>query len=186
MAGRSVNRRDLRVWRLGIFALLPALAAACLVFGTDSASAKLKQPACGKFQKQVKKSKGLKKRVAKQKLKQCKNDRLVYGQVKNSHFVGARADGFTIDDVYCANGSWQSDVALGRAPNKTGWRITDAKVRNAKNYTAVIEGKVKGGSHVIAIQRKGGQWFGGWEYFGEIRDPGKVDKKNGRALCAKL
>ncbi len=186
MNGRIVGRRDLGVWRLGTFALLATFVATCFTFGVDSASAKLKQPACGKFQKQVKKSKGLKKRVAKQKLKQCKNDRLVYGQVKNSHFVGARADGVAIDDVYCANGSWQSDVTLGTTPNKTGWRITDAKVRNAKNYTAVIAGKVKGGFHVIAIKRKGSQWFGGWEYFGEMRDPGRVEKKSGRALCAKL
>lgn len=175
-----------RPWVWALAGVGIACAVAIMSIGPEPAAAKLKQPACGKFQKQVKKSKGAKKRAAKQRLKQCKDDRLVYGQVKGSHFVGVRADGVAIDHVYCANGSWQSDVARDTKPNRTGWRVTDAKVRSPKRFTAVIEGKIKGGFHVIAIQRKGNQWLGGWEYFGEIRDPGNVEKENARALCARL
>lgn len=186
MSARIVIDRRLRLGSSGLCVALAALAVAFLAAGADTAAAKLKQPACGKLQKQAKKAKGAKKRAAKRRLKQCKDDRMVYGQVKNSHFSGYRADGVQIDDLYCANGSWQADVGLGAAPRKTGWRVTDAKVRSKKRFTAVIEGKVPGGFHVIAIQRKGAKWLGGWEYFGEIRDPGAIEKRNGRSLCAKL
>ena len=75
--------------------LLPVVAGALVLAAPSAASAKLKfkQPTCGKFQKQVDNSTGAKKRAAKRNLKQCKANRRSTTQVRDSHFVGTRADG---------------------------------------------------------------------------------------------
>ena len=61
-------------------ALLFALAAAGPI-GDANAALKYKQPACGKFQKQVRNSTGAKKRSAKAQLKQCQANAAAYKQI---------------------------------------------------------------------------------------------------------
>lgn len=187
----NVDLSPIRVGRVALVGLLAAalLLAAAVSVATPPASAalKFKQPACGKFKKQVKKSTGAKKRAAKAKLKQCKANAKVYKQVRNSHFVGERTDGVTIDNIYCANGKWQDDVETGGRVGTSGWRIVDAKVaKGGRNFTAVAEAWIPGGRHVLGIIRKGDAWQIGWEFGGKINAAGPVEKRNARAACATL
>lgn len=168
--------------------LTVALLFAGVVASADAeAKLKYKQPSCGKFQKQVNNSTGAKKRSAKAKLKQCKANATVYKQVRNSHFVGERADGVEIDTLYCGNGKWQDDVADGGDVGTSGWRIVDAKVKKGnRNFTAVIEAWIPGGKHVQGVIRNGDTWQIGWEFAGKINDAGAVTKTNASATCAAL
>lgn len=187
----NVDLSPTRAGRAGLTALLAAtlllLAGAFLATSPAAAALKYKQPACGKFQKQVNKSTGAKKRAAKAKLKQCKADATVYRQVRDSHFVGERADGVEIDTLYCASGKWQDDVARGGDVGTSGWRIVDAKVsKDGRNFTAVVEAWIPGGKHVQGIIRNGDSWQVGYEFSGKINSPGPVEKRDARAACAAL
>lgn len=167
-------------------ALLLALAATGAV-ADASAALKYKQPACGKFQKQVRNATGAKKRTAKAKLKQCQANATVYKQVRDSHFYGYRADDVKIDTLYCANGKWQDDVGDSGDVGTSGWRIVDAKVsKGGKQFTAVIEAWIPGGKHVQGIIRNDAAWQVGWEFNGAINDAGPVEKRDARAACAAL
>jgi len=168
------------------FGAAVALLAACLVAPSQaSAKLKYKQPTCGKFQKKVNNSTGAKKRAAKQSLEQCKANMQVYKQVRNSHFVGTRADGVDIDTIYCGNGKWQDDVARGGEVRTSGWRIVDAKVKKGgTKFTAVVEAWIPGGKHVQGVIRNGAQWQVGYEFAGEVKSPGNVEKTNASAACA--
>lgn len=163
-----------------------ALLLACLVAPSQaSAKLKYKQPTCGKFQKKVNNSTGAKKRAAKQSLKQCKANMQVYKQVRNSHFVGTRADGVEIDTLYCGNGKWQDDVARGGEVGTNGWRIVDAKVKQGgTKFTAAVEAWIPGGRHVQGLIRNGAQWQVGYEFAGEVKSPGNVEKTSASAACA--
>jgi hypothetical protein len=152
-----------------------------------SAALKYKQPACGKLQKKVNNSTGAKKRAAKRSLKQCKANAQVYKQVRDSRFVGTRADGVEIDTLYCGNGKWQDDVADGGRVGTSGWRIVDAKVqRGGTKFTAVVEAWIPGGKHVQGLIRNGDQWQVGYEFAGEVKSPGDAEKTSARAACASL
>jgi hypothetical protein len=169
--------------------LLPVVAGALVLAAPSAASAKLKykQPACGKLQKKVDNSSGAKKRAAKRSLKQCKANAQVYKQVRNSRFVGTRADGVEIDTIYCGNGKWQDDVADGGRVGTSGWRIVDAKVKQGgAKFTAVVEAWIPGGKHVQGLIRDGDQWQVGYEFGGEVKSPGDVEKTNASAACAAL
>jgi hypothetical protein len=179
--------------RIARWALPACLAAALLIGGATSAlddahaALKYKQPTCGKFQKQVNNSTGAKKRTAKAKLGQCQADAAVYKQVRNSHFVGYRADDVKIDTIYCGNGKWQDDVELGGDVGTSGWRIVDAKTsKDGRNFTAVVEAWIPGGKHVQGIIRNGDAWQIGYEFSGKINSPGPVEKRDARAACASL
>jgi hypothetical protein len=161
--------------------------AACLVAPSQaSAKLKYKQPTCGKFQKKVNNSTGAKKRAAKHSLKQCKANMQVYKQVRNSHFVGYRADYVKIDTLYCGNGKWQDDVATDGRRGTSGWRIVDAKVKKNGNFTAVVEAWIPGGRFVQGLIRNGAQWQVGYEFGGEVKSPGNVEKTNASTACAAL
>ena len=185
---------DLAPSRTACRALVTCLTAATLLVAGAAGAAsdanaalKYKQPTCGKFQKQVNNSTGAKKRSAKAKLKQCQADATVYKQVRNSHFVGERADGVEIDTLYCANGKWQDDVEQGGVVGTSGWRIVDAKVsKDGRNFTAVVEAWIPGGKHVQGIIRNGDAWQVGYEFSGKINSPGPVEKRDARAACAAL
>lgn len=152
-----------------------------------SAALKYKQPACGKFQKKVDNSTGAKKRAAKRSLKQCQANAQVYKQVRNSRFVGTRADGVEIDTLYCGNGKWQDDVAAGGRVGTSGWRIVDAKVqKGGAKLTAVVEAWIPGGKHVQGLVRNGDQWQVNYEFGGEVKSPGDVEKTSAAAACAAL
>ncbi len=169
--------------------LLPVLAGALVLAAPSAASAKLKykQPACGKFQKQVNNSTGAKKRTAKLALKQCKANAQVYRQVRNSHFVGTRADGISIDTIYCGNGKWQDDVATNGRIGTHGWRVVDAKVKKGgKRFSATLEAWIPGGRFVQGVIRNGAEWQVGYEFGGQVKSPGVVTKTNASAACAAL
>ncbi len=169
--------------------LLSVVVGALVLAAPSAATAKLKykQPTCGKFQKKVNNSTGAKKRAAKQSLKQCKADMQVYKQVRNSHFVGTRADYVEIDTLYCGNGKWQDDVATGGRIGTSGWRIVDAKVKQGgTKFTAVVEAWIPGGRFVQGLIRNGAEWQVGYEFGGEVKSPGVVTKTNARAACAAL
>jgi hypothetical protein len=174
---------------LAACAVLATLAAPSAASAADAQSSalKLKQPTCGKFQKQVNKSKGDKKRAAKYRLKQCKDDMLVYKQVRNQRFTGTRADGHHIDILYCADGKWQDDVARGGKVGTSGWRVVDAKVkRGGKSFSAVVEAWIPGGFRVQGLIRDGDAWQVGYESGGVVRSPGAAQKTDARAACAAL
>jgi hypothetical protein len=182
----SVSRPRGRALAVGV---VLALSVAGLVGPSQAAAAlKYKQPTCGKFQKKVNNSTGAKKRAAKRSLEQCKANMQVYKQVRNSHFVGTRSDGVEIDTQYCANGKWQDDVATGGRVGTNGWRIVDAKVKNKRGtrFTAVVEAWIPGGRFVQGLIRNGDQWQVGYEFGGEVKSPGDVEKTNARAACAAL
>jgi hypothetical protein len=169
--------------------LLPIVVGALALAAPSTASAalKYKQPACGKFQKKVNNTTGAKKRAAKKSLKQCQANMQVYKQVRNSHFVGTRADYVEVDTIYCGNGKWQDDVADGGKVGTNGWRIVDAKVKKGgTKFTAVAEAWIPGGKHVQGLIRNGDQWQVGYEFSGEIKSPGDVEKTSASAACAAL
>jgi hypothetical protein len=171
--------------RFGTFVVLALLAAALVAPSQASAALKYKQPTCGKFQKKVNNSTGAKKQAAKRALKQCKANMQVYKQVRNSHFVGTRADGVEIDTIYCGNGKWQDDVADGGDVETNGWRIVDAKVKKGgTKFSAAIEAWIPGGKHSQGVIRDGDQWQIGYEFAGEVKSPGDVEKTNAAAACA--
>lgn len=155
---------------------------------SGSAQAKFKQPGCAKFAKQKKKAKnGAKKQRAKSKLKQCKANRKVYNQVKDSRFVGAREDGEPVDIILCANGKFADDLdsQFGQIYKK-GWRITDARVKG-KNFTAAYFAKIDAtGGRVGSLVRKNGKWQSGTEDFGVPDDLGDVTKTSAKKECRKL
>lgn len=169
-----------------VVSLLAAALAMTLALAPALAAAKVSQPNCGKQKAKVKRSKGKAKTAAKRSLKQCMRARTIYNQVKNSHFYGYRADGILIDSVYCANGRFQGDVAMGSAVEKGGWYVNLVSFKNAKNYEAQIIGKIKGGTRELGIARKGTKWQVGYTYFDENRELGDAEKRDGKALCAKL
>jgi hypothetical protein len=187
----NVDLSPIRAGRLALVGLLAAAlllaAAASVATSTAAAALKYKQPTCGKFQKQVNKSTGAKKRTAKAKLKQCKANATVYKQVRDSHFYGYRADDVKIDTLYCGNGKWQDDIDAGGEVETSGWRIVDAKVsKDGRNFTAVVEAWIPGGKHVQGIIRNGDAWQVGYEFSGKINSPGPVEKRDARATCAAL
>lgn len=151
--------------------LLPTLAAATPAAGPQIAK-------CGKFKK-----KAAKKRCQ----KQNQANRIVFNQVKNSKFVGERGDGQSLEDVYCANGKWESratdSYGTGVSTGKR-WRIANARVRNGGKWVnAFLTGQ---GGFEIALQRRGKQWKIGVASLGRILYPGNVDKTNASKECATL
>lgn len=160
-----------------------AAAVAFVGFAPSPAEAKMKQPGCAKFGKQLRKAKKpAAKRAIKKRLATCKANRRVYGILKNKMIAGTRADGIYVDSVYCANGSYSTDG--GSTFEKKGWRVENARIRG-RNITAIVRGKLKGGSYVTAVARRGSQWKVGWESFGTGRDFGDAELTNARAICRK-
>lgn len=200
MSVKTGSMGGLRFWLL--LAAAAGLSLFLLTGGTDTAAAKWSQPACGKFkqqvrkaQKRVRKAKGAAKSAARHQLlaakyrqKQCADNRMVWNQVKNTNIVGGTDYvGTPSDDVWCANGKWRSDTTV----HKTGWRITDASVKNRKNFTAAIAGYLgKAGIGVATYQRgivrKGGKWEYGIVSFGTIQLSAPATRSNAKSICAKL
>jgi hypothetical protein len=186
-----------RLYAVIAIAIAVALAGG-LALGTTAAEAKFKQPGCAKFKKKIKKakSKAAKKKL-KRKFRQCRANRTVYNQVKNSRFVGAREDGEPVDLIFCANGKMADDLdsPFGEVYRK-GWRITDARIRG-KNFTAVYEAlisKSKVGStqqvqiatRAGSLAKKRGKWQSGTESFGRPDLLGDVTKTSAKKECRKL
>ena len=158
------------------------LAALSFLVGSEAVAAKGAGPEvakCGKFKKQAQK---------KRCLKQNQANRVAYNQIKNSRFVGVRGDGEGIEDIYCANGKFESratsstygtGVSTGRK-----WTIKDARVkRGGKWIDAFLSGS---DGYEVALQRRGDQWKFGVASLGRILYPGDVEKTNAAKDCATL
>jgi hypothetical protein len=184
---------------MGVLLLATAVAlTGVLALSPGQAQAKFKQPGCAKFKKQMKKTNSkAKKQRLKRKLKQCKKNRKVYDQVKNSRFTGAREDGLPVDIILCANGKFADDPdsQFGETYRK-GWRITDARIRG-KNFTATYEAFISRSkigntqqfqiaTRAGSLAKKNGKWQSGTESFGVPDNLGDVTKTNARKECSKL
>jgi len=172
--------------RIASFGAVTALLAMGLLAGPSASEAAVKQPNCAKAKAKVRKAKGAKKRAAKRSLKRCKDNLTVYRQIVISRITGTRADGVQIDDLYCPRGRWQSDVAQGGKVHKTGWYVESARLKSRKKYTAIVVGKLAGGTHQISIARNGAKWKVGWVYFGEAKDLGDATVTKPAKECAGL
>lgn len=151
-----------------------------------SADAAAGQPGCAKFKKKVRKSKaGPMKRMAKTQLRQCKADALVRNKIGNARFVGVRSDGVAVDTIYCRNGIVQDSPGL-RKPWKNGWRVESARVKNAKNFTAIMYTPIKGGAFVQSVAFKKGQWQIGYEFGDEPRALGDATRTDASKECRSL
>jgi hypothetical protein len=160
--------------------------------GAPGAQAKFKQPGCAKFKKKVRKANSkAKKKRAKRQLKQCKADRKVYNQVKDSRFVGNRSDGEPVDIILCANGKFVDDYDSSfEDVYRKGWRITDARVKG-KNFTATYEALIGRTSNQVSTRagsliRKNGSWQSGAESFGKPYLEGDVKKTDATKICRKV
>lgn len=160
--------------------------------GAPMAQAKFKQPGCAKFKKKVSKANSkAKKKRAKLQLKQCKANRKVYNQVKDSRFVGARSDGEPVDIILCANGKFVDDYdSAFEDIYRKGWRITDARVKG-KNFTAAYEALIEKTSSQVSTRagsllRRNGNWQSGAESFGEPYLEGDVKKTDATKICRKV
>ena len=174
----------------GRFALAAAVlltASAVLLMGTaPGADAAKGQPGCAKFKKKIRKSKtAAKKRVAKRQFKQCKANAMVRNRIGNAHFVGTRSDGVDVNTIYCRNGKVQEDPGT-RPPWKNGWRVEFARVRNAKNFTAIMYTPIKGGAFVQSVAFKKGQWQVGYESGDQPQALGDVTRTDASKECRQL
>lgn len=157
-----------------------------ILIPAGSAEAKYKQPACAKFAKKVKQSKGGAKRVAKLRLKACKANRKVYNRVKNSRFTGTRSDGEPIDIVLCANGivADDPDSEFGQT-FRDGWRIDFSKVKG-RYFEAGFAAKIDGGERVGALKLDKSGWQVGTYSLDRLTDFGPAERTDAKALCRTL
>ncbi|MEZ5124430.1 MAG: hypothetical protein R2736_23165 [Solirubrobacterales bacterium] len=186
-----VGRHPVRRGAAAALCVLVAVAglAAAEAGGPDvaAAAAKFRQPTCAKEKAKVRKTTGQKRRAATAKHKQCMANLAVYQEVADSHLVGSRTDGVTIDTIYCANGKWQDDVGRGGAVGTQGWRVVDARMaRDGRGFTATVEAKIPGGRHVQAVVKDGDRWQVGYEWNGEAHNAGDVERSDASSACATL
>jgi hypothetical protein len=98
-----------------------------------------------------------------------------------------RTDGVKVDTIYCANGKWQDDAGTGGAVRTGGWRVIEAKVSGGgSRFTATVEAYIPGGRHVQAVVKDGERWKVGYEWNGEARNAGDVERTDAAAVCATL
>lgn len=177
-----------RMRRAGVTALCALVAVASFGAGAaDAAAAKFRQSTCAKQKAKIRKASGKRKRVALARYEQCRANLAVYRQVADSHLAGTRTDGVEIDTIYCANGQWQDDVGRGGAVGTQGWRVVDARMaRDGRGFTATVEAKIPGGRHVQAVVKDGDRWQVGYEWNGEARNAGDVERSDASSACATL
>ncbi len=180
--------------------VLPAGLCAALILGLSllgvgsgtATAAKWKQPTCGKFKKQIKttQKQAKKAKTAAQKrraqagtkrarggLTKCQDNRKAYAQIKNASYESVDDSGlflFTVTETFCSTGRW-SDSDEWR---NTGWRVTNSRFKNEKNFSAVVEGfishqKTMDGTpymtlHRIALVREGDNWTRGTVSFDDL------------------
>lgn len=197
LTSKETDWRHIRL--LGVLTIAIAVAlTGIFAAGAGEAQAEFKQPGCAKFKKGMRKAKSkAKKQRLKRKFKQCKANRTVYNQVKDSRFTGAREDGEPVDIILCANGKFADDPdsQFGTVYRK-GWRITDAKIRG-KNFTATYEAliskskvgntnQVQVATRIGSLAKKRGKWQSGTESSGRPDLLGDVKKTGARKQCRKL
>jgi hypothetical protein len=167
---------------------------------TDASSRKAPtrytQPSCGALKAKAKSKKGSRdsRRRATLGYEECRDNRKAYDQIRDSYFVGTRADGVAIDTLYCSNGKVRDDVSTAGARTFTkGWRVVGAKfAANGKDFTAVAETLESVTSRqvstfVLAFAWTDGRWQVGYaDSNDEPGSPGDVVRTSAREACATL
>lgn len=175
----------------GFIALALLIAAGMLAAGPGDAAAKWTQPTCGKVKRQITKSKrqvrqakGAKKsaararlNAAKKRLKRCLNNRKAYAVIRNGNYESVDDSGpvyRTVNEIFCANGRFYDSWKWYRK----GWKVTNSRFRNRKNFAAVVEGLIArkrmldGTPYLqtfrIALTRKGSEWTRGTVSFNDL------------------
>jgi len=107
--------------------------------------------------------------------------------IANSHLVGTRGDGASVDDIYCASGKWRGSTYL-RGEGETGisegkhWWIVKARFHGS-DFTALLRGEE---GYEIALARRHGQYEYGIAAFGKGIEYGRVTKTDATAECGAL
>jgi hypothetical protein len=115
--------------------------------------------------------------------KQNKANRIAFNQIKNHTFIGTRGDGEPVEETFCANGKYESNVGGGISTGSR-WQVFEAKVSaGGKSITAFIEGS---GGFEVALLRRAGQWQVAIASLGRALDPGDATRSNAAATCKKL
>lgn len=139
---------------LAALLLLVTLMLALAASTSEAATPKIKQPSCGKL-------KGAKQAA-------CKLNARVRGQIGDSHFFGTLRNGEPVDTTYCLNGATVHDRRLNPDPLGIGWKVSSAKAKDAKHFTAVLKSRVAGSKFDRSVSRQGKKWK-----FGSVTKRGK-------------
>jgi hypothetical protein len=146
---------------------------------------------CAKFKQGIGGLSGAQKAAKLRQLNDClaqnKANRVAFNQIKDSRFVGTRGDGEGVEDIYCANGKFESRTSgyYGTGVSTgSSWRIAEATVRQGGRW---IDAFLKGADgYEIGLSRRGGRWQVAIASLGRLLEPGDVVKTNAAADCAKL
>jgi len=116
-------------------------------------------------------------------VKQNQANRIAFGQIKDSTFVGTRGDGMAVEETYCANGRYASNVDGGISTGAR-WRVGDAVVKQGGKWIVAF---VKGtGGYETALVKQGPQWKVGVASLGRVLDPGNVTRSDATDTCRTL
>lgn len=129
---------------------------------------------CGAFKQKAAKQRCLKENAA---------NRAAFNQIKDSRFTGTRGDGESVDEIFCANGKYESRVGNGISSGAL-WKVDDAVVKQGGKWiNAFVLGP---DGFEIALQRRGTVWKLGVASLGRILYPGVVTKTKAASDCATL
>lgn len=142
---------------------------------------------CNKIKAQAMKATGAKRTALLRQYARCKKQydagRFAMAAFTNGHYTGARSDGETVDDRYCRNGKWASDVNSEFGDAGRGWYITNVKVVGT-NIMRLFMTAPQGPNayYQIAYRRIGGTWEVGIA-FGDGYSWGPVTRTNAASEC---
>lgn len=112
--------------------------------------------------------------------KERKLAKVIQKKVADGRYIGTRGDGESIDDTFCANGRYSSNVGGGLSIGRS-WKIVHP-TGTRKNFAAIV----KSGSFSMSIARANGQWQIGYESFDEPQALGDVERTDAKAACRTL
>lgn len=160
---KGPSLRGFRPVLIGCLGLAVAFAGLLALAGATSQAAggKYFQSRCAGNVKQVRNAKNARQRRAAQaRLARCRTNLRVYNLVKNSRFVGVRADGEPIDITLCANGKSADDAGSQfEDVYRLGWKITGARIVQGKYYVADFKAKLGGGGERVGSLKRSGRGF---------------------------
>jgi hypothetical protein len=181
---RAINARLALITTCVAMLSLGALAPTAFASDIDDRPPTLRS--CNKIKGQAMKATGAKRTALLRQyafcMKQYRAGKFAMAAFTNGHYTGARSDGETVDDRYCRNGTWASDINSEHGDQGRGWYITNVKVVG-KNITHLfMTAPVDGGYYQIAYRRISGKWEVGVA-FGDGYDWGAVTRTNAAAEC---
>jgi hypothetical protein len=168
-------------------AMLAAAALSPAALASDFDSRPPTLGSCVKIKKQAAKATGARKKALLRKyafcMKQYRAGKFAMAAFANGRYTGARSDGNTVDDRYCRNGKWASDVDSEFGDQGKGWYITNVKVVG-KNIVRLFMTAPEGPNsyYQLAYRRISGKWEVGIS-FGDGYNWGAVTRTNAAADC---